>query len=224
MRTLLHVGCGFSTIQNLPSYFQEGTWEELRYDINEAVKPDIVGSLQDMSIIENSSIDAIFSSHNIEHVWSFEVPVVLAEFLRVLKPDGVAVVLCPDILSVAQAITYGALTNPLYVSPAGPISAIDIMYGHQADIQRGNIFMAHKTAFTAQTLSTELMSVGFVGSVVARDQVFGLHALATKTAWNAQAIKKLASGIFLPSPELLEIQSFGCYFPEVAFPQPNATP
>lgn len=113
MKTLLHVGCGSSDIRHLPTYFNDGSWNELRYDINEAVLPDIVGSLQDMSMIEDGSIDALYSSHNIEHVWPFEVPQVLSEFARVLKPDGFAAVLCPDILSVAQAITKGYLEQPL---------------------------------------------------------------------------------------------------------------
>ena len=80
MKTVLHVGCGSSNIAHLPSCFQGGHWVELRYDINEAVEPDIVGTLQDMSLIEDGSMDAIYSSHNIEHVSSFEVSSVLAEF------------------------------------------------------------------------------------------------------------------------------------------------
>lgn len=211
MRTLLHVGCGSSNIHHLPSYFQDGNWDELRYDINEAVAPDIIGTLQDMSLIEDGSIDAIFSSHNIEHVCSFEVPGVLAEFLRVLKPDGFAIVLCPDILSVAQAIIQGSLTDSLYESPAGPISAIDIIYGLQADIKIGNHFMAHKTAFTAHTLSQALIAAGFAGGIVLRDEVFGLHSLTTKSTLDFDLINKLVTSVLPRSESCLEMLNFGCY-------------
>jgi SAM-dependent methyltransferase len=215
MKVLLHVGCGSSDIRHLPAFFQDGCWEELRYDINEAVEPDFVGILQDMSMIEDESIDALYSSHNIEHVWSFEVPKVLAEFTRVLKPDGFAVVLCPDILSVAQAITKGFLGQPLYTSPAGPISAIDIMYGFQHDIEKGNLFMAHKTAFTAQTLASALAGGGFAGSVVARDRGFGLYAVATKSAWDEVSIKRLIDVLHPANEYVLERMRFGCYTPSV---------
>ena len=121
--------------------------------------------------------------------------------------------LCPDILSVAQAITQGLLTETLYVSPAGPISALDILYGFQHDIQRGNFFMAHKTAFTADTLAKDLMAAGFSGVSVARDLNFGLHALATKNSWDEKSIKELIGASRPPEGYLIEVMDFGCYAP-----------
>lgn len=189
MRNLLHVGCGSSRLHNLPIFFQDGTWSEIRYDINPDVVPDIVGELQDMSIIEDGSIDALYSSHNIEHVWAFEVGRVLEEFCRVLSSDGFAMILCPDILSVCQAVVNGSLEGSLYQSPAGPISAIDIMYGHQNSIAEGNVFMAHKTAFTSASLAQKLIRSGFGKVVVARDNIYGLHALAFKNAPDAARLE-----------------------------------
>lgn len=210
MKKLLHVGSGFSNILSLPEHFQAGDWEELRYDIDEAARPDIVGSMQDMSIIEDGSIDAIFSSHNIEHVCAFEVPIVFAEFLRVLKPNGFVVILCPDILSVAQAIIRGELTAPLYLSPVGPITAIDLLYGHQSEIQKNRLYMAHKTAFTAHTLSEALASAAFAGGIIVRDKNYGLRAVATKTAWGRKAIDNLALEVFPSFSNLIETLYFGC--------------
>lgn len=210
-KTLLHVGCGGSTIANLPFYQKDGGWDEIRYDINEAVSPDIVGTLQDMSIIENGSMDSVFSSHNIEHVHSFEVGNVVRQFRRVLRSDGFAIILCPDIVSVAQAIVAGNITNPLYISPAGPISAIDILYGFQQDIRGGNVFMAHKTAFSAETLGKELLTAGFDGGVVARDTIFGLHAIATPSKLPKEQIDVLLEGFFPPQGNRIEVLQFGCY-------------
>lgn len=108
MRTLLHVGCGTSDISHLPPYFHNGEWDELRYDIDPSVQPDLVGTLQDMSLIGDEAIDAIYSSHNIEHVWHHEVPVVMAEFLRVLKPTGFALS-CVLIFTPSQRPSLGAI-------------------------------------------------------------------------------------------------------------------
>lgn len=211
MKTLLHVGCGPANLANLPSYFHGGQWEELRYDIDELVTPDIVGTLQDMSLIDDGSVDAIFSSHNIEHVWAFEVHGVLSEFFRVLKPEGFAIVLCPDIMSVAQAIVMGASASTLYESPAGPIGVIDIIYGHQEAIKHGNHFMAHKTAFTAETLADALNSAGFAGARVTRDKIFGLHSIATKEEWDRTAFITMVQNLMPASEHSLEYIDFGCY-------------
>lgn len=209
MRTLLHVGCGASTIKNLPLAFQDGHWDEIRYDIDPNANPEIVGQLQDMSLIENGAIDAIYSSHNIEHVWAFEVQDVLKEFRRVLNPDGFALILCPDIMSVAQAITQGYLEQAVYESPAGPITAMDIVYGYHADIQRGNLYMAHKTAFTSETLARHLIKAGFAGAVVARDKMLGLHAVAFPEGWSRDAALAIAPTMQPQHDFLIGVNRYG---------------
>lgn len=62
--------------------------------------------------------------------------------------------------------------------------------------------MAHKTAFTALTLGSQLIQAGFAGAAVTRDRVFGLHALATKTAWADEDFDYLVAA-FQPTAELL---------------------
>ena len=93
MKTFLHVGCGPKRKDRTTSGFAD--WNELRFDINEFVQPDLVGTMTDMSSVSTESVDAVFSSHNIEHLYPHEVPVALSEFLRVLKPDGFALITCP---------------------------------------------------------------------------------------------------------------------------------
>lgn len=165
----------------MPAYFQDGIWEEIRFDIDPSVDPDILGMIQDLSLIEGGYVDVVYSSHNIEHVSSFEVPGVLAGFRRVINDDGFLVISCPDMFSVAQAILSEDLDRPLYQSPAGLINALDIVYGHQGAIEDGKVYMAHKTAFTAGTLAKHLLSSGFQRVDVVRDRIFGLHAIAFAT-------------------------------------------
>jgi len=180
MKLVLHVGCGPADISSMSSYFRDGSWQEIRFDIDAAVSPDIVGSILDMGILESGSFDALFSSHNIEHLLPHEVPVALGEFNRVLKGDGVLVVKCPDLESVAEAIVQKGAAETLYVSPAGPIAALDILYGHRKAMAAGNIYMAHRTAFTAALLQDSLLAAGFAQVFVGRDQIYGLHAIAYK--------------------------------------------
>ncbi|WP_420136213.1 class I SAM-dependent methyltransferase [Sphingomonas sp.] len=180
-RRVLHVGCGSATIAKMPEGFQDGSWEEVRFDINPGVRPDIVGTITDMSAVADDSVDAVYSSHNIEHVFPHEVDGVLAEFRRVIKADGFVVVTCPDLEVVARHIAEGRLEDPLYVSPAGPISPLDILYGHIAAIRRGEVYMAHRTGFTAKTLAQHGRQAGFPAlGVRRRPNQFDLWMIATK--------------------------------------------
>lgn len=163
MKTFLHVGCGPQNKTSLKG-FNSDQWKEIRFDIDKNVNPDIEGTLVDMSLVETSSVDAIYSSHNIEHLFPHEVPIALKEFHRVLKADGIVVITCPDLQSVCEAIVKDQLLNPLYHSPAGPISALDILYGHRGFIKNGNTYMAHKCGFTYSVLAGAFSEAGFTGS------------------------------------------------------------
>jgi len=84
MKDFLHVGCGQKRKDRTTPGFNTPQWRELRFDINPKVKPDIVGTMTDMSAVADASVDAIYSSHNIEHLYPHEIPHALAEFKRVL--------------------------------------------------------------------------------------------------------------------------------------------
>ena len=131
MPTFLHVGCGPKRKSQTTPGFNRPEWKELRFDIDETVKPDLVGDMTDMSAVASGSVDGVFSSHNLEHLYAYQAPIALAEFHRVLSPQGFAVVTCPDLQLVAQIVAEGRLLEPLYQSTMGPISAVDILSGHR---------------------------------------------------------------------------------------------
>jgi ubiquinone/menaquinone biosynthesis C-methylase UbiE len=179
-RIVLHVGCGPYNPNKLHAAFRKEGWRELRVDINPNVKPDIVASMLAMPMIAAASVDGVWSSHNIEHLYAHEVPVALAEFLRVLKPGGVVLLTMPDLQRVAELIVQDKLDEPAYVSPAGPIAPLDILYGHRPQIAMGNVFMAHRTGFTARTLTQILANAGFDRVRVERGKSFDLWAVGYK--------------------------------------------
>ena len=161
MKTFLHVGCGPKSKNSTTKGFASEQWQELRFDIDESVNPDIVGTMTDMSQVKDASVDALFSSHNIEHLYPHEVPVALAEFKRVLKPGGFVIITCPDLQSVCALVAEDKLTDEAYLSPAGPIAPIDILYGHRPAMANGNVFMAHRCGFTKKVLTGSLQAAGF---------------------------------------------------------------
>ena len=199
MPTLLHVGCGPKRKDRTTAGFNTPDWTEIRLDIDPAVQPDVTGTMTDMSAVASASVDAVFSSHNIEHLYPHEVPLALAEFRRVLRDDGYAVITCPDLQSVAALVAQDKLTEPAYVSPAGPIAPLDIIYGHRAAMQRGNLFMAHRCGFTRKVLDATLRAAGFQSVVsLARPKSFDLWALASKSARDEATLRALAKLHFGP--------------------------
>ncbi len=181
MKKFLHVGCGPKTKVQTTPVFASDEWEEVRLDIDENRNPDIISALPDLSDIETSSYDAIFSSHNIEHLFPHEVDIALLEFNRVLKDDGYLLITCPDLKSVAKHVAEDKLLDVLYESPAGPISALDILYGHRLSLQKGNHYMAHKCGFTRTVLMGLFNNAGFKAVTGAeRQNLFDLWCIGSK--------------------------------------------
>ncbi|MDD5033317.1 MAG: methyltransferase domain-containing protein [Methylococcaceae bacterium] len=194
----LHVGCGPARKPNVGPGFLSDEWRELRLDIDPAVLPDIVSNMLDMRSVPPASVDGVYSSHNIEHLYPHEVPVALAEFLRVLKPEGLLVLACPDLQSLGHFIAEGRLDQALYISPAGPIAPLDILYGHRPQLAQGNLFMAHHTGFTLRTLVDAVRAAGFPSVAGKRRETsFDLWIVASKTHRSEQEMQALAD-IHLP--------------------------
>lgn len=190
---LLHVGCGPKSKAHTTPGFMADHWSEIRLDIDPGVAPDVNGTMTDMRAVESSSVDAVFSAHNIEHLYPHEVPQALSEFLRVLSDDGFAVITCPDLKSVCALIAQDKLTDPAYIAPVGPIAPLDILYGHRPAMARGNLYMAHRCGFTQKVLTATLAAAGFRSVATAcRPSSFDLWALASKRERNEAELKQLA--------------------------------
>jgi SAM-dependent methyltransferase len=170
LKRVLNAGSGPYSSRKLHPIFTREAWQEIRIDIDPQAKPDIVSSITDLkSAFEPQSFDAVWSSHTLEHLYAHEVPSALAEFKRVLKPDGFALITSPDLESVASLILDGGLDKVAYTSPAGPITPLDMVFGHSASITRGQFYMAHKTGFTCASLGRRFVDAGFSIVLVKRE-------------------------------------------------------
>lgn len=200
MKSFLHIGCGPKRKDRTTRGFNTPEWKEIRLDIDASVLPDVIGTMTDMSTVPSESVDAIYSSHNIEHLYPHEVPLAFAEFIRVLKPDGFFVVTCPDLQSVCALIAQDKLTEAAYSSPAGPIAPIDILYGLRSSMMQGNLYMAHRCGFTQKVLSGTLRSCGFKSvATMARGRApfFDLFGLASKSERTEAEMREL-TGLHFP--------------------------
>jgi len=160
-KKLLHVGCGPYRPEALPPELRTEEWQEIRLDIDPRMNPDILGTITDLSAVEDNSVDAVYSSHNLEHIYDYEVPIALAEFKRVLKSGGLTWLVVPDMQIAAEWVVKGDMDDqPLYISPGGPVKALWMFYGMGTSIP-GIPYMAHKTGFTAASLYNQLTKAGF---------------------------------------------------------------
>jgi predicted SAM-dependent methyltransferase len=175
-QTVLNVGCGYPRRRSLHPRFHGPAWREVRLDIDPAVAPDIVCSVTDMSPVPDGSIDAIWCSHSLEHLYRHDVPAALGEFFRVLRPGGLLFLTSPDLQRVAALVAEDRLETEAYLSPSGPITPLDMIFGHTASLTRGALAMAHKSGFTGTTLRKLLDEAGFERIEVRQGEAFDLWA------------------------------------------------
>lgn len=193
-KIILNIGAGSrKSGAQIPLVFQAHEWQEIRLDIDPGNEPDILGSMLDISAVANTSVDAIYSSHTIEHLYPSEIPVAIQEMLRVLKPEGFAVITCPDLQSAAEMIARDKLMDVAYMSPGGPVTPFDIVYSHRKFTRRDNPYMAHHCGFTLSILLGTLKANGFPSVAGTRGAAaFDLWVVATKTAMEEVTLKELA--------------------------------
>jgi predicted O-linked N-acetylglucosamine transferase (SPINDLY family) len=180
-RVFLHVGCGGQRQADTLPIFNTGEWDEIRQDIDPAAQPDMVGSMTDLGALADGAVGAVYSSHNIEHLYPHEVALALREFRRVLQPDGFVIITCPDLQAVCALVADDRLHEVAYLSPAGPIAPIDILFGLRQSLAAGDTGMAHKTGFTRRSLQAALAQAGFASvAVIAQPAQLALWAVATR--------------------------------------------
>jgi predicted SAM-dependent methyltransferase len=189
-RRVLNIGSGPRSIRKANAIFDPTGWQEVRMDLDPLVRPDVVGSMTDMHAHFGAErFDAVWSSHSLEHLHSYEIPVALKEFRRVLKDDGFALITCPDLETVMTLFLEHGSDHVVYRSAAGPITPLDMMFGHSRSIAAGAVHMAHHSGLTSDRLGGLLLEAGFVEAVTKRRD-YDLWALALTERADRQAIHR----------------------------------
>ena len=194
-KRVLNAGCGSSAAGRIHPGFQRPGWLEIRLDVDPRTQPDIVASICDMREgVPDASMDGLWSSHTIEHLHEHEVIPAFREMRRVLKATGFALVTCPDLAAVARLAMAGDVESVVYYSPAGPIRAIDMIYGHSRAIEQGHVSMAHKTGYTASRLARVALAAGFAEVRVLEGPNLDLWALLLMPDTDVRYLKSMFAG------------------------------
>jgi len=188
----LHIGCGHKRKHQTIRAFADSEWEEVTLDIDESVRPDIVDKLPELTLVAPDSFDAVYSAHNIEHLYPHEVPLALMAMRRVLKQDGFIILTCPDLQTIGERLSTGDMETPIYTSASGPVSPLDMLYGFRPAMKRGNLYMAHHTGFTLKSLGDACVRAGFISFFgLRRPKCHDLWGLATKAYKSDEEIQEL---------------------------------
>jgi hypothetical protein len=177
---LVNLGSGPKGSSPLPAIFAE--WRELRVDIDANAAPDILADATDLSAIESGSADAVWSAHCIEHLYLHQVGTAIAEVYRILADDGFLCVIVPDLQAIAEYIATDRLHEVVYQSPAGSVTAHDILFGFGPFLAQGYSGMAHKCGFTPTLLAQKLREAPFAQIVLRRRANHELAGVACKRA------------------------------------------
>lgn len=172
MKRLLHIGCGW---QPLPEWLPATLFREVRVDVEPKVEPDFVRNM--LNLHDIGTFDFIYSSHNIEHLYPYEVPRAFAEFMRVLNPGGAIAIVVPDLEDVRPT------EEPLANCELGLICGLDMYYGHHTQLEQFP-YMAHHCGFIKATLEKALAAAGFQNIKVERLANYNLCATGEKPIEN----------------------------------------
>ncbi len=161
MRQWLNVGSGPAGSGLRPTGLTATDWIERRLDADPGVLPDVLAPANDLSLLANASMDAVFSSHCIEHLYLDQAVPALSEWRRVLRPDGFLLLVCPDLQAAAEMIAKDRLMDVAYAG----IRPYDIVFSHQGLVAQGRAaghsFMEHKSGYTLSLLRALVNEAGF---------------------------------------------------------------
>lgn len=139
----LHLGCGNRKRMG---------WVNI--DVDEKVKPDIVANAKDLNMFEDSSVDEIECCHLFEHFTYRGAVTALKEWYRILKKGGKLSLELPNFEKCIEIL------YKKHEEEAQKLAMIGI-YGYTPDIQKYGLSLVHKYGWTPETLTNELMKVGF---------------------------------------------------------------
>jgi len=184
-KLLVNLGSGPKAAAWLPSFFAD--WREMRVDADPTASPDLLADITDLSAIESGSVDAVWMSHCLEHLYLHQVGKTVTEIHRILADDGFLCLIVPDLQSLAEYVAGDRLHEVVYQSPAGPVTAHDIVFGYGPFLARDRTGMAHRCGFTPTLLASKLREAPFAEIVLQRRPGYELAAIACKRAPASEA-------------------------------------
>jgi hypothetical protein len=156
-------------------------------------------------VLDPETFDAVYASHMVEHFYRHELSSVLRGFRHVLKHNGYVHIQVPNLKVLFERMVAEGkdIEDVMYVSPAGPIKAVDMIYGLGVFVEVAGEPMTHKNGFTPKSLGTALFANGFPHVFIGTKEL-DIGAFAFKDRPSAQQVKEL-NLVYQEQPNVAEI-------------------
>lgn len=188
----LYLGVSSARADRLHPGFSLEEWDWVRADPDPSVKPDIQTFLHELKEIAPASMEAVWAPHVLHRLYPHIVEAMLQKAYRALKDEGVLIISVPDAQLAATYLANNQPAEVLYKSPAGEVTAHDVLFGFAKNIERGMHQFAHRTGFTCESLGAALRNAGF-SSIAIRSEEFDLHAVAHRFDYdNPRRVEKIS--------------------------------
>ena len=142
----LHVGCGKRIFEG---------WVNVDVVHNPAAPraPDLLCPAHDIPLPSGSVVE-LTAIHVFEHFYVWEVPRVLAEWSRLMRPNALLVLEMPDLFKCCQNVLAHGAAHADRKDQFG-------MWGLYGDPQTEDVHMAHHWGWTFKSLAPVLQAHGF---------------------------------------------------------------
>lgn len=114
------------------------------------IRPDVQANVFERLPFDDGYADEVMAIHLIEHAYRWQVPDILKDWTRVLKPGGTMILECPDL----NKALWHYLTNPQLDNLS--------MWALYGDPSWRDPLMCHRWAWTPRTLGAEMLAAGLI--------------------------------------------------------------
>lgn len=144
----------------LPQQFDG--WEHVRFDINPQSSPDAIMDAVNLFSLPEASFDAIYCPHCLVYYSPGYLSLILAGFWRLLRPDGFAEILAPDLMEIMERVVRRNLDldDIFYSFGEAVVSVHEALYGAKIE-PGGENFYSHRCGFSERSLLRCLYEHGF---------------------------------------------------------------
>jgi SAM-dependent methyltransferase len=117
-------------------------------------KPDLLADITNLHMFADSSVDEIITIHVLQKFYFWQMPAVLQEWRRVLKPGGRLIIETGNLLHACAEI----MRHPFNGALPSSQTTMFALYGNPAEQDEK---MTNRWCFTPQTLTQILLDMGF---------------------------------------------------------------